>query len=125
MSYALFAILSRNGPRSRQRLVRAELHRLALLDRVDRVLVRDVADFVAEHAGELRFVLDQAERAARDVHDAAGRREGVDAVGIEHDEVQSRSGRSDLLRERRADERDVLVDRRILHDAEPRRAPWR
>ena len=51
------------------------------------MLLRDVRDLVAEHAGQLRLVLDQAERAARDVDDAAGRRERVDAVGVEHDEL--------------------------------------
>ena len=96
----------------------AHLHRVVLLDGVDRVLADDVADLVAEHAGELRFVLDQPERAARDVHEPAGRRKRVDAVGVEHDEGPGQLRALGLLRERHADERDVLVNGRILHDAE-------
>ena len=38
----------------------------------------DVADLVAEHAGELRFVVQEREDAARYVDVAAGQRERVD-----------------------------------------------
>ena len=82
------------------------------------MLVRDVTDLVAEHAGEFRLVLGEPERAAGDVHDPAGRRERVDAVGIEHDERPVQVRPLGLLRQRRSKQRDVLVDRRILHDAE-------
>ena len=50
---------------------------------------------MAEHAGELRFVLHQAEQAAGDVDDAARRGKGVDAVGVEHDELPVEVGRRD------------------------------
>ena len=71
----------------------------------------------AEHAGQLRFVLDQRERAARDVHVAAGRGERVDAVGVEHDE-RPRQGRARAaLRQREADQADVAVHGGVLHDA--------
>ena len=83
------------------------------------MLVRDVRHFVAEHAGELRFVLDQRERAARDVHEPAGRRERVDAVGVEDDERPRQLRPLGLQRDRGADERHVFVDGRILDDPEP------
>ena len=60
---------------------------VALLDRVDGVLLGDVRDLVPEHAGQLRFVLGQPQRAAGDVDDAAGRGERIHAIGIEHDEL--------------------------------------
>ena len=41
----------------------------------------------AEHAGELGFVLHQRQRAAGDVDVAARRRQRVDAVGVEDDEL--------------------------------------
>ncbi len=82
------------------------------------MLVRDVPDLVPEHAREFGLVLGEAERTAGDVHDPAGRRERVDAVGIEHDERPVEVRPLGLLRERRPKQRDVLVDRGILHDAE-------
>ena len=83
------------------------------------MLLRDVRNLVAEHAGQLGFGLDQRERAARDVHEPARRRKRVDAVGVEHDERPRQLRPRRLLGQHRADERDVLVDRRVLHDAEP------
>ena len=53
----------------------------------------DVRDLVPEHAGQLRFVLRQPERAAGDVDDAARRGERVDAVGVEDDELPVEVGR--------------------------------
>ena len=85
---------------------------------VDGVLLRDVRDLVAQHAGELGFGLDERERAARDVDEAARRRKRVDAIGIEHDEGPRQLWPRRLLGQHRADERDVFVNRRILHDAE-------
>ncbi len=86
---------------------------------VHRVLLRDVRDLVAEHARKLRFRLDERERAAGDVDVSARRRKRVDAIGVEHHERprQLRPGR--LLRQDGADQRDVLMDRGVLHDAEP------
>ena len=97
----------------------ADLHRRVLPQRVDRVLAGDVADLVAEHAGQLRLVLDKAEGAARDVHEPARRRERVHAVGVQHDEGPRQVGSLRRFRQRHPDERHVLVNRRILDDAEP------
>ena len=82
------------------------------------MLVRHVTDLVSKHAGQLRLVLREPERPAGDVNDAAGRRERIDAVGVEHDERPVQIRPLGLLGERRPEQRDVLVDRRILHDAE-------
>ena len=76
----------------------------------------------AEHAGELRLALDQTERAARDVHEAARRGERVDAVGVEDDELPVEVGPRARLRQHGADQRDVLRDVRVLIDAEPSRS---
>ena len=92
--------------------------RLALLDRVDGVLLGDVDDLVREDAGELGFVLHQPEQALRDVDEAAGRREGVDAFGVEHHELPVEAGPGLCLRQDGADERDVLRDVGVLVDPE-------
>ena len=104
----------------RRGLAGSDLHALALSNGVDGVLLRDVRDLVSEHAGQLGFGLDQRERAARDVHEPAGRRERVDAVGVEHDERPRQLRRRRLLGQHGADERDVLVHGRVLHHAEAR-----
>jgi hypothetical protein len=54
------------------------------LDLLDRVLLGDVAGFVAHDAGELRFVLEVEEQSLGDVEEAAGQREGVDLIGVHH-----------------------------------------
>src|SRR6185436_4770060 len=99
------------------RLVGAHLDGLALLDGADRVLLGDVNDLVTEDACKLRLVAHQRERAARDVHVAARRGQRVDAVGVEHDELPGKLRPLAVLRQHVADERHVLVDRRILDDA--------
>ena len=91
---------------------------LVLLNRTHRVLRRHVRDFVAEHAGKLRFVLGQAKQAAGHVNDAAGRRERVDAVGVENDELPVQVRARAALREHLADERHVLRHVLVLIDAE-------
>ena len=58
-----------------------------LRQRLDRVVLDDVDQLVAEHAGQLRLVGDQRQAALGDVDVAAGRGEGVDGVGVEHDEA--------------------------------------
>ena len=101
-SYALVRQLLRTA-RSTAGGVAAHLdHGLALLDRVDGVLADDVADLMSQDAGQLRFVLREAERAARDVDEPARRRERVDAVGIEHDECPVQIRPIGLLRQRRS-----------------------
>ena len=77
----------------------------------------------AEHAGELRFVLDQRQRAARDVDVAAGRGERVDAVGVEHDEGPRQARTRAALRQRQADQADVAVHAGVLHHAVARANP--
>ena len=106
-------------PAAADGLVGADLHHLALLDRLDRVLLGDVDDLVPEHAGQLRLALDQGQRTTRDVHQPAWRGQRVDAVGVEHDEppLQSRPGA--CLRQRGTDQRHVLVNGRVLHHAVP------
>src|SRR4029079_12708343 len=59
------------------------------------------------------------ERAPRDVHNPPRGRERVDAVGVEHDARPREIRPLRLLSEQRPDERDVLVNRRILDNAEP------
>ena len=102
------------------RLARADLHPLALPNRVDGVLLRHVRDLVPHDAGELGFRLDERERTARDVDESARRRERVDAVSVEHDERPRQLGARRLFGQHGADERDVFVDGRILHHAEAR-----
>ncbi len=91
---------------------------LVLLNRTHRVLGRHVRDFVAEHAGKLRFVLDQAEQAAGHMNDAAGRRERVHTVGVEDDELPVQVRTRAALRQHLADERHILRDVLVLIDAE-------
>ena len=62
-------------------------------------------------------LLHQRQRAARDVDVAAGRGKRVHAVGVEHDELPGKLRPLAVLRQHAADERHVLVDRRILDDA--------
>ena len=59
--------------------------------RLARVLLRgmtrgDVADLVAEHAGQLRLVVQIRQDAARDVDVAARQREGVDRGAVDNGE---------------------------------------
>ncbi len=90
----------------------------ALLQFGDGVLLGDVNQLVAEHAGQLRFALHQRERALGDVHEAARRRERVDRVGVEHDERPRQVRPRAVGDEHRADQRDVPGDLRTLDDAE-------
>ena len=83
------------------------------------MFLRDVRDLVSENAGELGFGLDEAKRAARDVHESAWRRERVDAVGVEHDERPRQLRSRCLLGEHGADERHVFVNGGVLDNAEP------
>ena len=58
-----------------------------------------------------------ASSALRDVHVAARRREGVDAVGVEDDERPRQVRAGAALRHRQTDQADVAVHAGILHDA--------
>lgn len=72
---------------------------LLLRDLPRRVSRGDVADFVPEHAGELRLRVEVGEDAARDVDVAAGHRERVDDRIVEHGEVPVEVGQLADLRE--------------------------
>ena len=102
----------------RTNLVGRRLITSPLLNRVDRVLLGHVDNLVGEHARQLRLVLHQPEQALRDVDEPAGRREGVDAFGVEHHELPVEVRAGARLRQDGADERDVLRDVGVLIDAE-------
>ena len=69
----------------------------------------DVADLVAEHAGQLRFVVEKRQDAARDVDEAARQRERVDCRLIDDGELPGQVRPLGELRELEADVADVLV----------------
>ena len=73
---------------------------------------------MTEDTRQLGLVLDQPERAARDVHDAARGSERVDAVRIEHDELPVQLRTRAGLRKDIADERHIPGDVLVLIDAE-------
>ena len=89
-----------------------------LRQRLDGVVLEDVDQLVAEHAGQLRLVGDQRQAALRDVDVAAGRGEGVDGVGVEHDEAPRVVGLLADAGQDGADERHVAVHGLVLHHAE-------
>ncbi len=89
-----------------------------LRQRLDGVVLDDVDQLVAEHAGQLRLVGDQRQAALRDVDVAAGRGEGVDGVGVEHDEAPRVVGLLADAGQDGADERHVAVHGLVLHHAE-------
>ena len=95
-----------------------QLDALALLDRLDRVLLGHVRDLMREHVREFRFALEQRQRAARDVNEAARRGVRVHAVRVEHDEFPRQRRPAAGLRQHVADERHVLVHGLVLNDAE-------
>ncbi len=82
-----------------------------------------VDDLVRQHAGELRFVLDQRQRATRDVDVAAWGGERIDPVGVEHHEGPRQTRTGAALRQRQAEEADVTVHAGILHDPIARANP--
>src|SRR6185503_15055348 len=106
----------RDELRAARRGLRTHLDRGVLLDRVDRVLADDVPDLVTEDGREFRFVLNQPERAAGDVDEAAGRGKRVDAVGIEHDEGPRELRPFALLSDGHPGQRHVLMNGWILDD---------
>jgi hypothetical protein len=102
---------------------RAHLHCLALLHRLDGVLLGDVDELVTQHAGQFGFILDQRQRAAGDVDVATGRGEGIDAVGVEDDEVPRQRGTRAGRGERAAHQRHIAVDGGILDHTVARANP--
>ena len=80
------------------------------------IIVSDVTDLVRENTRQLALVANQSECTARDVHEAARGRERVDAIGVEHDERPRQTRAIGRLGQRRAHERDVLVEGRVLND---------
>jgi hypothetical protein len=93
---------------------------LRLLHRLDpfRGVARDdMADLMAEHAGDLRLILGQRDEAAGDVDVAARQREGVDDGA-----VQQREGEADIdptrrLHQPRGDEGEIAADLGVVVDA--------
>ena len=89
------------------------------------MLERDVANLVAQHAGERGLVLDEAERAPGDEDVTTGGGERVDLVGIEDAEVVADVRPLGLRGDRVADQRNVagqrLVAQQLVTRAERRR----
>ena len=63
----------------------------------------DVADLVADHAGQVGLAVEVGHDAARDVHIAAGQRKGVDLGAVEHREGPRQVGPLRLARQAQAD----------------------
>ena len=106
-------------------LIGYETELLALLDGADGVLRGHVRDFVAQDAGELRFVLHQAEGPSRDVDEPPGAANAftpsVSSTMNSQFEPRARA----RLRQRGAQERHVLGHLLVLVDAELGRAAIR
>jgi len=77
----------------------------------------DMADFVAEHRGHLRFVAEERHDAARQIDVAAGQRERVDRRLVDDRERPRQVGPFRGLRELTPDAFDVALQRRVLIDA--------
>ena len=78
---------------------------------------RDVSDLVAEHAGQLRLVLQERQDAARYIDVAAGQGERVDGGDVDDGEVPRQVRTLGELREAKADVADVLLKRAVAVDA--------
>ena len=79
---------------------------------------RDVRYLVAQDIGELRLGFDQAEQPLGDVHDSTRCRVGVDAIGVEDDELPIQGGTRAGLRENRSNKGYVGRDGLVLFDTE-------
>ena len=77
----------------------------------------DVADLVAEHAGQLRLVVEKRQDAARDVDESARQRERVDRRLIDDGELPRKVRPLRQLRETQPDVADVLCELGIVVDA--------
>jgi hypothetical protein len=91
---------------------------LRFLHLLDRVPLRDVADLVAEHAGNLRQRLGALDQPAVDVDEAAGNGERVDLRAVDDVEVPVEPAVIREVGDRVAEQIHVLGDRRILDDRE-------
>ena len=98
-----------------QRETDAGAGRLRVLLR--RVARRDVTDLVAEHAGQLRLVVEERQDAARQVDVAAGKRERVDRRLVHDREVPRQLRTLRRAREPHADALDVPLQLGIVVDA--------
>src|SRR6185436_9370065 len=74
----------------------------------------DVADLMAEDAGELRLVVQEGEDSARYIDVAAGKRECVDGGDVGDGEVPRQARAFGRLRELHADGRHVLLQRAVV-----------
>ncbi len=82
-----------------------------------RVTRGDVADLVAEHAGQLGLGIEVGQDAAGNVDVAAGQRERVDLGRIEHRETVIQLGTMALPRQLLAQSIDVFLQRGVVVDA--------
>src|SRR4051812_31357957 len=78
---------------------------------------RYVSEFVCEYAGKFSLVFHHCESASRNVDITAGSSEGVNAIGVQHDEMPGKLVARTVLCERGSDECDVLVDIGVLSDS--------
>src|SRR4051812_17793009 len=81
------------------------------------MLRRYVGEFVREYAGKLSLAFHHCESASRDVDVTSGSSEGVNAIGVQHDEVPGKLAAGTVLCECASDERDILVGIRVLSDS--------
>jgi hypothetical protein len=77
----------------------------------------DVADLVAEHAGQFGLVVEKRQDAARDVDESARQCERVDRRLIDDGELPRKGGPLRELRETQANVADVLRELGIVIDA--------
>lgn len=111
---------------------RGELRSALLVERASLVALQDVADFVAHHARQLRFVLGEQDGGRVHPDVAAHEGEGVDGVVLHHEEIDVAAGSVGGGEQARAQRRDVvgdlgvvdvvLVDAHLAHDAVADRA---
>jgi hypothetical protein len=85
-------------------------------DAAGNVPLRDVRNFVSQHTGQLALVLGLQEQAAVYADEAAGQREGVDAVVPDHEEVEALRAIVGLAGQPETQRADVLGDFRVLQD---------
>jgi hypothetical protein len=73
----------------------------------------DMADLVSQHAREFGLGRGERDQAARRVDEPARQREGIDDVRIEHREAPVELGHLGTRRERLANPRDIVAQRRV------------
>ena len=77
----------------------------------------DVANLMAEHAGQFRLVVEVRQQAARDVDVAAGQRESVHRRDVDHREAPGQVGAFRGLRQAHADTLHVLLQPAVRVEA--------